>query len=747
MRGVARSFFFVGTFCVGVFQATIPLDAAEPLDGDAMARSVTIHRDEWGVPHVDGPTDASVAFGFAYAQAEDYFWQIEDTYLQCIGRYAEVVGEGGLQSDLINRSFEVPQRCQRDLEELDEDLQAICRAYAAGVNHYLAHHPETTPRLITHFEPWHVLAYERFVLMSFIYGKAHVSRSDVVKLHTASWAAADRDRLVQLADAADEQIKIIGSNAFALSGSRTKSGKAMLLVNPHQPYYGTGQFYEGHVRSGEGLNFSGSTFFGGPLPTMGRNEYLGWAHTVNDPDIADAYLLDFDDAQNPLNYRYDGGHREADEWQDTIRIRRDDEIEEQTFTFRKTHLGPIVARRDDNQFVAVRFAQVFEGSRLRQASRMLKAKNLDEWRSAMGMLSLQMFNTVYADRDDNIYYLYNGAIPRRDPSFDWAAPVDGGDPRTAWDGLHTIDELPQVLNPPSGFVQNCNSSPFTTTDVGNPFLKDYPSYMVEERYLDTRRAKVSRMLLRELDNTTFADWSDLAYDTTLYWPLVELPRYKRDLQRLRQTNPELADQVEPYLKHLLDWDCRITLESTQATLCGLWYMDMYGIRPPANALKPQFVADVEARFESLVKAASLLQALYGDWKVAWGDVSRLQRHPNQADMLKVPFSDSMASVPCAGAPGPLGIVFNTYYMPISLFRRKQYGVAGHSFVGVYEFGDKVTAGTALQYGESSDPDSPHFMDQAELFSDRRFKTAWFEWDDVLAHAVRSYHPGEENSSN
>jgi acyl-homoserine lactone acylase PvdQ len=172
-------------------------------------------------------------------------------------------------------------------------------------------------------------------------------------------------------------------------------------------------------------------------------------------------------------------------------------------------------------------------------------------------------------------------------------------------------------------------------------------------------------------------------------------------------------------------------------------MEMYGIRPPANALKEKYRDDIDARFEALIKAAGKLKAMFGDWKVAWGSVSRLQRHANQAEMLKVPFSDALDSVPCAGAPGPLGVVFNTYYMPISLFRRKQYGVAGHSFVGVYEFGDEVTAGTALQYGESSDPESPHFMDQAELFSRRQFKTAWFDWDDVLAHAERSYHPGEE----
>jgi acyl-homoserine-lactone acylase len=692
--------------------------------GEKLAAQVTIHRDEWGVPHIEGPTDASVCFGFGYAQAQDYFWQVEDTYVASLGRYAEIHGQPGIESDLLNRAFEIPRQAQSDFARLDPPLQAIAAAYAAGLNHYLAKHPQYKPRLITHFEPWHVLAYERHVLLAFLFGKSHAPKS-------------------KLSDTAAEIEAATGSNAWAIGPSRTRSGKAMLFANPHQPWFGYGQFYEGHLKSGEGLNFSGSSFFGGPILTMGHNEALGWAHTVNEPDVGDVWLEKFDDPKNKLNYRYGDGHKQATEWKETLKIKTDKGFDEKTYMLRKTHHGPIVGRNADGRFMAVRISRLSEGSRLRQALKMTKAKNLAEWRSAMAALDLQMFNTCYADREGNVFYVYNGAVPKRDPSFDWTKPVDGSDPRTEWQGLHAFDELPQILNPASGFVQTCNATPFFATDEGNPSIGDFPSYMVEDRFDDKRRSKVSRMLLRNMKDITYDDWKQAAWDTTLYWPLVNLPRLAVELDALDRTDSALAAKVRPYFAHLRDWNCRSSIDSTQTTLCAAWYEELYGRGYPVETLKPEFIASPSLKFQALVTAAGKLQAFYGDWHVNWGDVSRMQRHANYADAALIPFSDTLPSLPCAGAPGPLGVVFNTYYAPPSEKHKKQYGVVGGSFIGVYEFGDKVKASTILQFGESSDPKSPHFMDQAELYSKRQFKPAWFEWSDVLAHAKETYHPGAE----
>ncbi len=716
----------VGAVCVaGLLTVDLPRGRADNL-GMKLARLVTIHRDEWGVPHIEGPTDASVSFGFAYAQAEDYFWQVEDTYIASLGRYAEVYGQSGLDKDLLNHSFEIAASAERDFPNLDPEVRAICEGYAAGLNHYLARHPEVQPRLIARFEPWHVIAYERAVLLEFLFGKTHASRGKVKEVLEEIRAAT-------------------GSNTWAIGPSRTQSGRAMLFANPHQPWFGYGQFYEGHLKSGEGLNMAGSAFFGGPLITIGHNDVLGWSHTVNEPDVGDVWIETFDDSANPLNYRYGDGHRTAIPWKATIKVKTAEGLEDREFTFRKTHHGPIIGKHADNQYLAVNIARLTEGSRMRQALRMGKSRNLADFRAAMSELHLQMFNTCYADNQGNIFYVYNGTVPKRDPRFDWTRPVDGSDPRTDWQGLHAFHELPQILNPESGYVQNCNATPFLATDEGNPSIGDFPPYMVEERMTDKRRSEVSRMLLRQMHGVTFDDWKQAAWDTTLYWPLVNLPKYARTLEHLRGYDAELAAKVRPYLEHLLAWNCQSSIDSTETTLCVLWYELLYGRGYPVETLKAEMVGDDAAQLKALVQAAQTLQAFYGDWKVKWGDVSRMQRHANYADAALIPFSDHLPSLPCAGVPGPLGVVFNTYYLPPTAERKKQYGVVGGSFIGVYEFGDQVSAATILQFGQSSNSNSPHFMDQAELYSKRQFKPAWFEWSDVLAHAKRSYHPGEESN--
>lgn len=707
--------------------------AAESLtpSADELAKSVLIHRDAWGVPHIEGPTDESVVFGFGYAQAEDYFWQIEDSYVLGLGRYSELYGEKGLKSDMINRAFEIPQRSQADYEQLAPEMQSICEAFVKGVNYYLETHPEVKPRLLERLEPWMMLAMGRQIVIEMTFGNTGQSKDHVP---TGFKAVAEAGR---------------GSNAWALSPSRTESGNTLLFINPHQPYFGFGQFYEGHLKSGEGWNFSGATFFGSPLPTLGHNEHLGWAFTVNNPGIGSAWRVTFDDPSNPLNYKYDGGYKAATEWKDTIKVKKRKGLEEREIVFRKTHYGPVIRQESDNTFICANLGKFYDALLSRQNLQMVRAKNLDEFRKAMGMLEFHIFNTVYADRDGNIYYLYNGIVPKRDPSFDWSKPVDGSNPKTEWQGIHPLEELPQTLNPVSGFVQNCNQSPFTVTDDGNPSIGDYPDYMVRERHDDKRRAKVSRMLLRDMKDVTFDQWQNHAFDTTLYWAVVELPRLQQAHKDLQQTNPTLAAASKPYLDHLLNWDRKVAVDSTAATLCIAWYEQLYGDVYRSENLDQKFINDPTKRFEALIAAATKLKQVFGDWKVAYGDVYRMQRHADVADFFEIPFNDQVDSIPSVGSFGPLGIVFNMYFTPsieIPLVKtvKKRYAVVGNSYVSVVEFGDKVKAGSLLQFGNSGDPESPHFFDQAQLMSKQQFKPQLFYWDDVLEGAKRSYHPGQSN---
>ena len=692
------------------------------------AADVVIHRDEWGVPHIKASTDAAVAFGSAWAQCEDHFFQLEDTYIKALGRYSEVVGESGFRSDLEVALFDLVATSRRDFPMLPKHIRRISEAFAAGYNDYLEKHPEEKPRLLKRMEPFHVLAFERYMILGRLLGAAHAPRG---------W----------LAPLAAELTASLGSNQWAVGPSKTRDGNAMLFINPHQPWYGSGMFTEMHVMSDEGWNFSGAMYPGGPFPTAGFNERLGWAYTVNAADISDTYRLTFDHPSDPLKYRYGAGYREATEWSATIQVREGDDLVPREVVLRRSHYGPIIAREDDQHYLAVRVPRLYEGSRMVQALAQAKARNFEEWYAAASMQLLQTFNTTYADADGNIFYLYNGAIARRDPSVDWAAPVDGADPNNEWGPFHPIDELPQVLNPPSGYVQNCNSTPFTTTDDGNPSLLDFPPYMVEDKHDDKRRAKMARHLLRNAQDLTFEHFQALAYDTTLYWPMTELPVYGRRLETLARTDPELAARVRPYLEHLLDWDFKSSLTSTQTTLAVGWYEELYGRGYPVETLKPEYVGDMAARFLALEQAASKLTELYGDWRVPYGDIHRIQRHANQPASSGVPFSDDEPSLPLAGVRGPLGVAFTLYHSPPTTLengevRKLRYAATGASYMAVYEFGEKARGASYLHYGQSHRPESPHFFDQARLLSERRFKPAWLYWEDVEAHTTRAYRPGD-----
>ena len=372
---------------------------------------------------------------------------------------------------------------------------------------------------------------------------------------------------------------------------------------------------------------------------------------------------------------------------------------------------------------------------------MIRAKNYQEWRKAFAYCAIPMFNCVYADVEGNIFYCYNGSIPIRNASLDWTRPVDGSKKQTDWQGIHNLDQLPQVLNPSSGYVQNCNSSPFVTTDDGSPSRGDYPAYMLEDADHDKRRSKLSRMLLRSADDITFDDFQNLATDNLLYWPLTELPKFKRDWDRLAKTDVDRAAKVEPYLDHLLDWDRRASLESTQTLLCLAWYEELYGLGYPAERLKSEYQNDAFARLDALPKAANSLKRVHGDWRVPWGDVHRLQRVTKKASVTQAAVSMSRLtpSLPCSGAPGPLGIVFTVYSSPtVPILRPRRYAVVGNSYLAAIEFGDRIKTASLTPFGSSADRKSDHYLDQAKLFSKRQMKPAWFYKDEVLENAKRSY---------
>ena len=705
---------------------------------EKLARSVTIYRDSYGVPHIFGPTDASCVFGYAFAQAEDNFWQIEDSYIRSLGRASEVYGPRTVADDLLNHALEIPRLAKAEYDRSSPRMKELCQAVADGFNYYLATHPETRPRLITHFEPWHMYAFNRFAIYQlFIFGKSGLRVDEIksaVREAGGDNAAASHGQLgfkiSDLYESADGMEAAVGSNMWTVMPQKSASGHAMLLINPHQPFFGPGQWYEGHVHSGEGWNMSGASFFGSGFPTIGHNEFLGWSHTVNDPDITDVYVEKFDDEKNPLAYRYGDGYRLATEWTDTVKVKTDKGVETRSFKFRKTHHGPVVAVREGKS-LTLKLARLEDGGQIEEWYMMGKSRSLKEWQAAMARTAVPMFNAMYADREGNIFYVYNGAVPRRSQKFDWLKPVDGSNPETEWQGYHSFAELPQLLNPKSGFMQNCNQTPFTTTSEGSPVKENFPAYMTRES--DNARAKISRRLLSSQAKFTFDEWARLAFDTRILEAETQIPELAAEWEKLKQADGARAERLTEAINELKAWDHVSTFESTQMTLFTLWF-DRY-LRSRAQTPKGEWL-----RVRALEEVAAGLMKDWGTWRVAWGEINRLQRIQSGGELES--FDDAKPSLPIAGAPGPVGVVNNFYARP-EKGQKRRYGVAGTSFVSVVEFGPQVQARSLLQFGESADPASPHYLDQGRLYSKREFKPAWFTLQEIKAHSESSYHPGQK----
>jgi penicillin amidase len=668
-----------------------------------LAGTVTIYRDTYGVPHVFGRTDASTAFGFAYAQAEDNFWRVEENFIHALGRASEIYGEKTLDEDRLNHALEIPRLAQAEYARLDKHMRSLCDAFAAGFNYYLERHPEVRPRLLTKIEPWYTLAFIRYNYFQNGFARDRSLRG--TKLQTAT---------------IDNDLKQhTGSNGWVVGPGKSASGNALLFINPHLPFFGPGQVYEGHVHSDEGWNFTGYTRFGFPLPYVGHNENGGWVSTDNAADLTDVYFETFDDPARPLAYKYGNEYRVAIERVEEIRVKTATGLETRKFTMRKTHHGPIVAALEGKP-LALRMAKFESDGWLREWYDMTRATSLVALKRAIAPLNMLFGNVMYADRQGNTWYIYNGAVPKRNPRFDWTRPVDGSDPDTEWQGYHTIDELPQLTNPKTGWMQNCNTTPFLLTSEGNPDQKQFPKYMVQEG--DNPRGAISREILQSKAKFSFDEWTRLAFDTRVMNAGKRLPALISALQEQLDKDPRLREVRD----ELARWNQRSSNDSVAMTLFSLWH-DRVSRDENKNLVT------------ALTEVVDVLQRDFGTWKVTWGELNRLQRIDESKGE---DFQDSRSSLAISGVNGNDGAVF-TFYAAPSRGQKRRYGVAGGTYISVVEFGPRVRALSVHTFGASGDPKNKHYMDQAALYSRGEFKPAWFTLDEIRANLEAAYHPGEE----
>ncbi len=694
---------------------------------ERQAGNVTIIRDDWGIPHIYGKTDADAVFGLIYAQAEDDFNRVETNYLNSMGRLAEAEGEGAIYRDLRMKLFIDPDSMQAMYATSPEWLKTLMSAWADGLNYYLTSHPQVTPRVITRFEPWMALTFSEGSIGGDI---------ETVSLRDLEAFYGKRAPGNPVAGDSAKPAEPSGSNGFAIAPSNTESKHALLLINPHTSFFFRAEV---QVTSEEGLNTYGAVTWGQFFVYQGFNERAGWMHTSSGVDNIDEYLETIVQTDSVVSYRYGTEERPVLTGRITVPFKTDSGMANKVFTVYRTHHGPIV-REEGGKWVSVRLMQE-PVKALTQSYSRTKAKDYEAFRETMELHTNSSNNTIFADADGNIAYIHANFVPERDPRFDWTRPVDGSDPATEWSGIHSLDETPLVLNPASGWLYNTNNSPWSAAGANSPRKTDYPAY-VETGSENARGLHAIRVLENKSD-FTLASLIAAAYDSylTAFEPLI--PALLKAYDQTPAGNPIKAKLTEQ-IQMLREWDLRWSETSVPTTLAIAWG-DEIGRKVAADARKDGIPVDeyiatrtsAAERLQALAAASDTLDKDFGSWKVPWGDVNRFQRLTGS---IVQPFNDSMPSIPVGFTSARWGSLAS-FGARNYKNTKKLYGTSGNSFVAVVEFGDSVRAMAVTAGGLSGDPSSSHFNDQAVRYSKGDLREVYFYRPQLKGHTEREYHPG------
>ncbi len=726
-----KKFLLLATLCAacsgaGPAPATVDTKAL-----DEQAQRVTITRDDWGIAHVHGKSDADAVFGLVYAQAEDDFNRVETNFLYSLGRLAEAEGEGAVYRDLRQRLFIDPDTLKAQYAASEPWLKALMDAWAGGLNYYLAKHPEVKPRVIAHFEPW--------MALSFSEGSIGGDIEDIsLRELEAFYGGASASK--QVSDAGDlfdrRGGELAGSNGFAIAPSNAASKHALLWINPHTSFFFR---EEAQVSSDEGLNAYGAITWGQFFVYQGFNATAGWMHTSSGADVVDEWAEDVLKNGDTMTYRYGSEQRPMQQQTIAIAYKSGDSVATRTFNVYRSHHGPIV-REQDGKWIAVNLMNE-PVKALTQSYTRTKAKNYAEFRKTMELYTNSSNNTVFADAEGNIAYFHANHVPIRDTSFDWNKPVDGSDPRTEWKGVHTLDESPNVLNPANGWIQNTNNWPFSVAGPNSPKQKDYPRYM--ETYPENPRGIHAVRVLKDKKDFTPATLIAAAFDSYLPAFADLIPTLVRAYDQ-GASGALKAKLAEP-MAALKGWDYRWSAESVPTTLAVFWGEEMWrAARADAESEDMSVYDYIEKKvaparkLEALATVVDTLTAQFGSWKTAWGEINRFQRLTG--DIVQ-PFSDEGASIPVPFTSSRWGSLAS-FQARAYKGTKKWYGTSGNSFVAVVEFGDSVRARAVTAGGVNGDPKNPHFNDQAARYASGDLREVYFYPSQLKGHTEREYKPGQ-----
>ncbi len=697
---------------------------------------MTIVRDDWGIPHVYGKTDADAVFGAEYAQAEDDFNRIETNYITAMGLLAEAEGESAIYRDLRMKLFVDHADLKKQYGASPAWLKKLMNAYADGLNYYLYEHPEVKPRVIPRFEPW--------MALSFTEGSigGDIERIDLDGLRafysgagSQPGAAARRPpRDGEDAVAAGLEARATeasGSNGIAIAPSSTAAHRALLLINPHTTFFFRSEL---QMASNEGLNAYGAATWGQFFIYQGFNDRVGWMHTSSGVDAVDEYLETVSKQGDKFYYRYGDGQRPVVAQEIAIAYRTPDGMARRKFTVYRTHHGPVI-REQDGKWVTVRLMRE-PVKALMQSFLRTKARDYKSYRETMELKANSSNNTVFADAGGDIAYFHGNFIPRRNAEFDWTKPVDGSNPETEWQGLLPIDETPHLLNPASGWLYNSNNWPWSAAGPSSPRRDDYPPYV--ETGGESARGLHAIRVLKDRKDFTLDSLIAAAFDSYLTWFEKPIQQLVNAWDAMRGADPlksKTADQV----RLLKAWDLRWGADSAATSLAIFWGEEVRrraGSAGPAD--DPLAGVPGSVLVAALAAASDRLQSDFGSWKTPWGEINRFQRLTGH---IVQPFNDAAPSFPVPFTASQWGSLaaFSARAYPGT---KKWYGTSGNTFVAAVEFGPRVRAKAVTAGGESGHPSSPHFNDEAQRYAAGNLREVYFYRDQLKGHTEREYHPGQ-----